>query len=433
MMENEPVTHNLPTGWASSETSVEAGKKPLIPSGTDEASPPADKPIDDIDARPGVGRNPVIRILEGGEPEIPRRFKFRWPYITADLPGIGGQIRATPEHFVVEEVPLYPALGEGQHLYVNITKEGMTTREVQQRLARLFDVAYSAVGFAGMKDKYARTTQTLSVQVGHVSPDFVVEAAQRIAQEIPVTVNWVRLHRNKLKKGHLLGNRFSIVITHLEIPAAEALTRAQAVVDRIRAQGLPNFYGPQRLGLDGDNVRRGLELLFGRRRVKDRWLRSLLLASVQSYLCNRYLAYRVEMGLFDRLLAGDIAKKYATGGLFEVWDVEAEQPRYQAKEISFTAPIYGPKMWEAKDEAGELERQVLAESGLSMELLAQAGLTGTRRLGRLLLQDLTVEPHPEGIQVHFFLPKGAFATTVLRELMKVDDKELASVAETVNE
>ncbi len=384
-------------------------------------------------ALPGVGRAPVVWIQDDGSVAVPRRFKFQWPYITEGLPGVGGRLRATPAHFVVEEVPLYPPLGQGQHLYVNITKEGMTTREVQQRLARLFQVSNRAVGFAGMKDKYARTTQTLSIQVGHVPPEFPEEAAQRIARELPVTVNWARLHRNKLKKGHLLGNRFTIVVSQLDLSPDEAMARAQAIVQVLRARGLPNYYGPQRLGLDGDNVRRGLELLLGRRRLKDRWLRSLLLASVQSYLCNRYLAYRLEMGWFDRLLAGDIAKKHATGGLFEVRDVQAEQPRYTAQEISFTAPIYGPKMWEAQAEAGELERRVLAESGLSLQELGAAGLTGTRRLGRLLLEELTVEPHPEGLQVAFFLPKGAFATTVLRELMKVDDKELASVAETVNE
>ncbi|RME65872.1 MAG: tRNA pseudouridine(13) synthase TruD [Caldilineae bacterium] len=342
------------------------------------------------------------------------------PYITEDLPGVGGVLRADPGHFVVEEIPLYPASGQGQHLYVNITKEGLTTREVQQGLARVFGVPNRDVSSAGLKDKHARTTQTFSVLVGHVDEAFVQAAPARITEQLPVQVNWAKLHGNKLKKGHLLGNRFTITVTDLAVEPAAALARAQAIADALRQRGAANFYGPQRLGENGDNVRRGLEVLAGERSVRDRWLRNLLLASVQSYLCNRYLVRRIAQGWYGCLLRGDIAKKYDTGGLFVVEDPAAEQDRYAAQEISFTAPIYGPKMWEAEDQAAALEAEVLAESGLTMEQLGKARLTGTRRLGRLRLTDLAVEMASEGLVVTFSLPKGAFATVVLREFMKTE-------------
>ncbi len=350
------------------------------------------------------------------------------PYSTEGLPGVGGQLRAAPDTFIVEEIPLYEASGAGQHLYVNVTKEELTTREVQRGLAEAFDLPYRAVGFAGMKDKYARATQTFSLLVGHVDESFLEAAPDRIGAKTPVTVNWVRLHRNKIKKGHLLGNRFTITITQPSVDGEIAMARAEAIAEQLRGCGLPNFYGPQRLGQNGSNVRRGWELLRGEKRIANRWLRSLLLASVQSYLCNRYLALRQQQGRFNRLLTGDIAKKHDTGGLFVVADQTVEQSRFERKEISFTAPIYGPKMWEAEAESGELEQAVLAESGLDLASLARAKMMGTRRLGRILLNDLSVTRKGTDIVVAFSLPKGAFATTVLREFMKVPDDQLAQAA-----
>lgn len=353
---------------------------------------------------------------------------LKLPYSTEGLPGLGGQLRAAPDTFIVEEIPLYEASGTGQHLYVNVTKEALTTREVQRGLAEAFDLPYRAVGFAGMKDKYARATQTFSLLVGHVDESFLEAAPARVVEKTPVAVNWVRLHRNKLKKGHLLGNRFTITVTRPSVDGELAMARAEAIAAQLRDCGLPNFYGPQRLGQNGGNVRRGWELLRGEKRMANRWLRSLLLASVQSHLCNRYLALRQQQGQFSTLLTGDIAKKHDTGGLFVVADQAAEQSRYDQKEISFTAPIYGPKMWEAEAESGELEQEILAASGLDIALLARAKMMGTRRLGRILLNDLSVTQKGTDIVVAFSLPKGAFATTVLREFMKVSDDLLAQAA-----
>ena len=342
------------------------------------------------------------------------------PYITAGLPGIGGELRASADHFIVEELPLYEPQDEGQHLYVNITKVGLTTKEVQRQLEQLFRLRQGTVGFAGMKDKHARTTQTFSLLIGHQDEHFVAEASQKIAAALPVTLNWVRLHKNKLRTGHLLGNRFQITVTNLGIAPDEAMQRAQRIIDQLHSTGVPNYFGPQRLGLAGVNVVRGWEVLLGHKRVQDGWLRRFLISCYQSYLCNRYLARRVENGAFEHLLAGDVAKKYATGGMFDVADVVVEQPRYAAQEISFTAPMYGPKMWLAQAEAALLEAEILAEAEITLDHLQRAKIEGTRRLGRLLVSELQMKKVEDGLCFDFSLPKGAFATTVLRELMKVD-------------
>lgn len=354
---------------------------------------------------------------------------FNLPYITKDLPGIGGSLRAVPDDFVVEEIPLYEAQGEGQHLYVNLTKVGYTTKEVQAQLERLFRLKRGEVSFAGMKDKAARTTQTFSLNVGFQSEPFADEAMARIAAELPVEVHWAKFHRNKLRPGHLLGNRFTITVTDLPGDVSSATVQAEAIVAQMRQSGLPNYFGPQRFGSSGTNVRQGLEVLRGEGGRKSRWLRRFLISAYQSYLCNRYLAQRVEMGAFDRLLLGDVAKKYATGGMFQVENLAEEQPRYTAHEISFTAPMYGSKMWAAQDESGELEAALLADAPAGIAELGAARVEGTRRLGRLLLPDCEVATSAsgEGVVIRFSLPKGAFATTVLREIMKVDTAALAAV------
>jgi tRNA pseudouridine13 synthase len=351
------------------------------------------------------------------------------PYISSDLPGVGGVLRAAPEDFVVEEVPLYEAQGDGQHLYINLTKVGLTTKEVQIGLERLFGLKKGDVSFAGMKDKRARTTQTFSLSVGHKPPDFAETAGAKVEANLPVTVNWVRFHRNKLKPGHLLGNRFEIRIRELALAPSEALARAEQIVQRLKTHGVPNYFGSQRLGAGGANARQGWAILHGEREKRDRWLQRFLISAYQSYLCNRYLAARLERGLFEQLLAGDVAKKYATGGMFDVVDAAAEQPRYAAQEISFTAPLYGPRMWAAQAQAGELEDEVLRRAQVTLDDFARVHVEGTRRMGRLLVTDLALAADGQDLVLRFELRKGAFATTVLREVMKIDGAALAAIDE----
>ncbi len=347
------------------------------------------------------------------------------PYVTAAQPGIGGQLRAAVDDFVVEELPLYEPADEGLHLYVNVTKSGLTTKEFQGAVARLLGMNPNEIGYAGLKDKHARTTQTFSLPVSYqVSQQGDIGVAHLVTQmteQLPVTVNWARYHRNKLKPGHLLGNRFQITVTDLALPIEAALTQAQVIAGQLQKRGLPNFFGVQRFGHDGTNVSKGLGVLQGTWRERSPWLRKFLISSYQSYLCNRYLTRRLEMGAFDHLLLGDVAKKYATGGTFDVVDLAAEQVRYTAQEIAFTAPMFGAKMWPAKEEAARLENAILAEANLPGDVWQKARTEGTRRFGRLLLPDIRFEQQGDDKLVfHFSLPKGAFATVVLREFMKVE-------------
>jgi tRNA pseudouridine13 synthase len=331
------------------------------------------------------------------------------PFATPDLPGTGGVLRASPADFVVEEIPLYELSGEGEHVHLRIRRVGLTTRDVQRRLAEAFGLHERDVGCAGQKDKVARATQSFSVAVRAGAAE---EIAAIAARATGLEVLGARRHANKLGRGHLLGNRFEIVVRET-VP--DAAVRARAILEELAGVGAPNFYGEQRLGAGERNVRRGRSRLDDLRRS---WAARMELSAWQASLFNAWLEERIARGLLARVIAGDLAKKEDTGGLFEVADEAAEQVRCLRGEISPTGPIFGARMRWAGGAAGELERAVLAASGVDVETLARAKLDGSRRAGRVFPRDVDVEATGGALRVRFRLPKGAYATVVMREVTK---------------
>lgn len=342
------------------------------------------------------------------------------PLITPDLPGIGGVIKIEPEHFVVEEVPLYEATGAGDHLFARITRSGKTTQEVVKTLAAELGLEPPGIGYAGLKDKHAQVTQTFSFP--YVSKPALIQACDKHGFKLDALTP----HNKKLKPGHLLGNRFRITILHPD--AVDPLPQAEAILQALQQRGFPNYFGSQRFGHYGDNAEQGMAILTGQRpRPRERWLHKLLSSAYQSYLFNIYLAQRIQTGFFDRLMAGDMAKKTDTGGMFVVEDVAAEQARFDRGEITFTGPLFGYKMRAPAADAAAFEADILATSPVSPSQWRQHRVTGNRRPGRLFLQALQLDAHPLGCQLHFYLPKGAYATVLLNEIMKTDPGPLHDV------
>src|SRR5574342_351861 len=187
----------------------------------------------------------------GGPALTPLPDPVRLPFLTADLPGSGGAVKTAPEDFRVEEIPAYPPQGSGPHLWLLVEKRGRTTREVVRALATALDVPEREAGFAGLKDKQAVTTQWLSFPAPR-DPDPAALAGDgfRVLQ--------ASRHKNKLRTGHLRGNRFRAVVRGGDLP------RARFAAEALAARGLPNFYGPQRFGAEGDNAAVGRTLLLGR-------------------------------------------------------------------------------------------------------------------------------------------------------------------------
>ncbi len=179
---------------------------------------------------------------------------------------------------------------------------------------------------------------------------------------------------------------------------------------------MANYYGAQRFGRGGTNAERGRVLLNQSRRSRH-WKAQLMLSAYQSELFNRWLAARIQSGHFETLLIGDVAKKTDTGGLFVVENLGEEQERLRAGAITYTGPIFGMKMMAATAAAGAIEAALLAEAGLNSESFRAQRLQGSRRVARLWPADFTLTAQDEGLSFAFSLPKGAYATVLLREFI----------------
>jgi tRNA pseudouridine13 synthase len=344
------------------------------------------------------------------------------PLLTADLSGIGGRIKQEPEDFEVEEIPAYLPGGSGEFLFLWVEKRGMGAEFFARQVAKRLEIAPGDVGTAGLKDRHAVTRQWVSVPAS-------------VAERLPALEgDGIRLlessrHGNKLRPGHLRGNRFRILIRDADPAAAE---RLPPLVDRLRQLGLPNFYGPQRFGRGGETVLQGLALLRGeppplmadgrRPNLRSPFLKKLVLSAAQSALFNHYLATRLRDGLLCTVLPGDVMGKWPGGGMFFVTDVPVEQARFDARETVHCGPIFGRKTFPARDEAARREARVLQDAGLSTSSFAGFGklLQGTRRHNLVYLDDLSAEIAPQGVRVTVTLPAGSYATVLLRELMKND-------------
>ncbi|MCS7067456.1 MAG: tRNA pseudouridine(13) synthase TruD [Meiothermus sp.] len=345
------------------------------------------------------------------------RFDFDiYPYLTPELPGVDGVIRHQPSDFQVYEVPAYAPLGQGEHLLVLIEKEGLTTRAVFEFIRDRLHINEAHIGVAGLKDKHALTRQWFSIPARYQQR---LERLQEL-QNLRV-LDW-GLHPHKLRVGHLRGNRFRILIRQARGQSEPGPAgvgpkeQVEAILRVLERQGVPNYYGPQRFGLGGMNPVKGYELVKKGKVHSPSWLKKFLLASLQSLLFNDWLALRLEEGLFDKVIEGDIAKKHDTGGEFVVKDAAQENPRALRFEISATGALYGKKYREAEGAARALEDRILQKYELERHHFASR--RGDRRLIRFPLTEAFVEEAPEGLWVGFFLPKGAYATAVLREVMK---------------
>ena len=166
-------------------------------------------------------------------------------YLTPDLPGVGGVLKARPEDFLVEEQPLYEPSGEGERLYLFIEKRELTTPEAIRRIASAFRTHRRNIGSAGLKDKHAVTRQHLSIWLPGVPDDVVAESLERLKDNTKLTVHWAERHGNKLRRGHHGGNRFVIRLRDVE---PTAVLKAKPILDRLAAEGFPNYLGEQRFG-----------------------------------------------------------------------------------------------------------------------------------------------------------------------------------------
>ncbi len=333
------------------------------------------------------------------------------PFVTADIPGAGGLFKAVPEDFEVDELPAYEPNGEAgaEHLFVWVEKRGRSTPDVAKLLARHVGATERDVSWAGLKDRQGLTRQYLCLPAKY-------EAALAGFEASGVKVLRAARHRNKLKSGHLKGNRFTLVVRDVG-----DLGAARASLERLAKLGLPNYFGEQRFGRAGDNAAKGKAILLAGGRHRDRFERKLFLSAYQSALFNDVLAARVRAGTFAKALVGDVLKKHETNGEFVCADPAVDQPRVESFEVSATGPMFGPSMRPAEGDVGAAEAAVLAAEGVTLATFDAGGreTEGTRRFFRTPLRELEVEPQGErDLRLRFILPAGAYATVLLGEVLK---------------
>lgn len=321
-----------------------------------------------------------------------------------------GRIRCKPDDFIVEELPGFVLSGKGEHAFIQIEKCGENTDYVAHELAKFAGVAKRDIGFAGLKDRHARTTQWFSVWLpGKDDPDWTEfeTASVKILQ-------YVR-HARKLKSGVLAGNKFELTIRDWS-GDREAINR---LLETIRSRGVPNYFGAQRFGIKAQNINKAMELFKGKR-VK-RQQKSLYLSAVRSFLFNQILSERVTQQNWDQAINGDTFMFDGSHSYFQSSCPDQDTlQRVRLGAIHPTGILWGKGEWPVNNDALEIEKQVVDRYRPLTEGLERWGVEIKRRALRVNVADLEWQfVDQETIKLGFILPPGCYATSVLRELISI--------------
>lgn len=329
-------------------------------------------------------------------------------------PVLRGRLRASSDDFRVDEVLAYRPTGQGEHAFLRVRKRELNTTDVARELARFAGVRQVNVGFAGLKDRIAVTSQYFSVHLpGKPTPDWARMEDPRIE------VLEADRHDRKVRRGSLRGNRFELVLRQVKGDRDHAGRQLLQMVE----QGVPNYFGPQRFGRDASNLKRAEGFLAGEtRRPKPEQLRMLLSAS-RSYLFNRVLAARVEQGSWAKALPGEVLLLNGSNRQFVAESVDAEiQRRVAEHDIHPSGLLPGEtgRTLQPLLEAAAVEQAALADS-LSrawIDGLVKRRAASERRALRVIAEGLHWQwlDH-QALKLTFALPSGAYATSLVRELM----------------
>ncbi len=332
--------------------------------------------------------------------------------------------RHSPADFVVTEIPLYDFSGEGEHLVLKVRKKGLTTWQMLELFSSHLGIRVRDIGYAGLKDKEAMTVQYISI---HKSYEEALKSFSHPAIKILETTR----HDNKLRIGHLKGNRFFIRLKKVSPTDA---TKIDSLLKWIAENGSPNYFGWQRFGREGDNFETARAVIEGKKKIRNRKTRDFLMSAYQSHLFNLWLSKRIELSrLFDglkpaelkevfvwnddiikavhkephffKLLPGDVAQHYPHGKLFTVSELHEEALRFKARDMSPTGILPGEKAKQATGLAWEMEK----------EFVEEVPAKGGRRYAWIWPEKLEGNYKKEEwhYELHVTLPKGSYATVLL--------------------
>ncbi len=340
----------------------------------------------------------------------------------------------SPRDFVVDEIPLYEFSGEGEHLILHVRKKNLSTWEMVDVLCSTLGIKVKEVGTAGLKDKHALTTQYISV------PIRIEDAIDSFEHPQIKILSKVR-HNNKIRTGHLKGNRFFIRLKKVLPVAAAKLDEA---LKHIATDGMPNYFGYQRFGNDGDNYKIGQEIIEGKRKERNKKKAKLFASAYQSHLFNLWLSRRIEISRLIsgleageasevlnldkqlikeiqkqrhpfKMLPGDLCMHYPYGAIFFAEDLDEEARLFSEKDRAPTGLLPGKKVKKSEDIAHTVEK----------EFDAVTNEDGTRRYAFVFPEDIESEYKEDKAwyELHFTLPKGSYATVLIEELAKREIKE----------
>jgi tRNA pseudouridine13 synthase len=322
-------------------------------------------------------------------------------------PAAAALLRHQPDDFRVDELLGFEPDGDGEHAWLLIRKRGHNTHWLAAALARLAGIRERDVGFAGLKDRHAETTQWFSVALGgRREPDW------RELESDTIRVLRVERHRRKLRRGTLRGNHFMLHLRDLSGDSGDIRTR----LERIKRYGAPNYFGEQRFGRD--NIARARAMFTGQRRVKQRQ-RSLYLSAARSLLFNEVLSRRVTLGNWDRGVPGDVMQLAGSNSIFaaDIIDADIEQ-RLERFDIHPSGPLWGCGSLPTSARAQTIEADSVTACTDLCRGLEEAGLRQQRRPLRVVVDGLDWELSGTDLVMAFSLPAGSYATVVLREIVR---------------
>jgi tRNA pseudouridine13 synthase len=347
-----------------------------------------------------------------------------------------GRLRVEPEDFVVEEDLGFAPSGTGSHALLRVRKRNANTEWVARELARAAGCRPGDVGYAGLKDRRAIATQWFSVPLPRLprapsasasgatsgvasdaAPDAATHALRFLAaiHHPDFEVLEAHAHPKKLPRGALAGNRFTIRVRDVTVPNEVVVTRLKAIAQR----GVPNYFGPQRFGRNAANL---LKITPDGRDIPPRE-RTYIFSAARSLIFNAVLAERVRDGTWHHLEPGDVANLDARGSVFPVETIDDELRERAARlDLHPTGPLWGRGELTSAGRVHELEEHIASAHAEPCALVIAAGMRQERRSLRLAVRELDWHHDGADLVIHFWLTRGSFATTVLRELVDTDDE-----------
>lgn len=318
-----------------------------------------------------------------------------------------GIFRSQPADFIVDEQMDVTLSGTGEHLWLQVRKTGSNTDWVAIQLANIAGIPAREVGYAGLKDRHAVTTQWFSLQLpGKADPDF-----SALPPEIEILQQC--RHDRKLRRGTLSGNRFCLTLRE----CSGDFTQAETLCQQIVHDGIPNYYGTQRFGNDGNNLERAQRWFSGELRPKSRNQHSMYLSAARSWIFNHILAQRVTDGTWNQRLPGDVFMLEGSHAWFADDNDAGLQTRLEALDIHPTGALWGKGELDSQQEAKALEQQIAEQFPLFCAGLEKQGLNQERRALRIKVGEIDCEVlDAQTLRLSFSLPAGAYATVLLEQL-----------------